>query len=71
MNFQDISVPQRAERADPVPDATWEKHRETIRKLYIDLGMKLGALITYMAENHDFNARQVTLIHWSLQGYGL
>ena len=62
-SFQGIPISQRAERADPVPDAKWEKHRETIRKMYIDRGMKLDALITYMAEKHDFSARQVAAIH--------
>jgi hypothetical protein len=48
---------QRAERAGRVPDSAWTEHRETIKKLYIDSGMKLEVLVTHMGENHGFTAR--------------
>jgi len=49
--------PQRAERAERVPDSAWEEHRETIKRLYIDSAMKLEVLVAHMEEHHGFTAR--------------
>lgn len=51
------ALSQRAERAERVPDSAWEEHRETIKGLWIDSGMKLEVLVVHMEENHGFTAR--------------
>lgn len=48
---------QRADRAERVPDSAWEGHRETIKGLYIDSGMKLDVLVVHMEDNYGFTAR--------------
>lgn len=40
-----------------MPDSAWEEHRETIKGLWIDSGMKLEVLVVHMEEIHGFTAR--------------
>lgn len=54
---QDIPVIQRAKRADPVSDTTWEKHRKTITDLYFKI--KFEDLVSHMEKECGFSARQV------------
>jgi len=56
---QSTPAPQRAERADRIPDAEWEKHRDTIKSWYIDQGMRLEDLVRRMGEEMAFKARFV------------
>ncbi len=58
---QSVPGPQRADRAERIPDAEWEKHRDTIKSWYIDHGMRLEDLIQRMKDNFGFTARFVPL----------
>lgn len=62
LSSQGLSGSQRSERADRIPDAVWEGHREEIKRLYIDQGIRLEDLVKQMEEEHGFKARQVLLL---------
>lgn len=40
-----------------MPDSAWDQHRETIKGLWMNSGMKLEVLVVHMKDSHGFTAR--------------
>ncbi|KAH6641816.1 ankyrin repeat-containing domain protein, partial [Chaetomium tenue] len=68
---QSIPGPQRAERADRISDAVWEGHREKVKRLYIDQGIRLEDLVKQMEEEDGFKASEqqykIQFSKWNLR----
>jgi hypothetical protein len=62
--------PKRVERAERISDETWEKHRPTIKTLYLDENVRLGDLKQRMEKDFGFKARQVLRLGMMLTTHG-
>ncbi|KAK3290161.1 ankyrin repeat-containing domain protein [Chaetomium fimeti] len=70
-SLQTVPGAQRAERADRIPEAEWEEHREIIKSLYLDHGMRLESLTAHMEKTFGFKASEqqykIQFNRWNLR----
>jgi hypothetical protein len=49
----------RRPQAPSIPQRTWEQHRELLKRLYLEDGMKLGDVMRVMKDEHSFTPSYV------------